>query len=127
MESALVVFNPGQRDLPVRIEGDGARLGQQIEVHRDSAPETPFSGRCQLPAGTDLASARVFLELDGLTPEEAARVTKHLKPGANTVAIEPGYHKLFLDRYQTQVEYSAPGSRCRVPSNTGLCPRWPKS
>ena len=68
----------------------------------------PFVGHCDLPAGIDLAHSRVYLECDALTPEEAARITvndayaggflgrplrleitKHLKPGPNTIRIEP--------------------------------------
>ena len=68
----------------------------------------PFLGRCEIPAGVDLAKVRVVLEMDELAPEEAARVTvngayaggliakplrldvtKHVKPGANTVEIVP--------------------------------------
>jgi len=68
----------------------------------------PFQGTCTLPAGVDLTRQRVFLALDTLVPEEAARVTvngrdaggfigkplrleitKFLKPGGNTLRIEP--------------------------------------
>ena len=72
------------------------------------AKADPFLGHCDLPTGIDLAHSRVFLECDALTPEEAARITvndayaggflcqplrlditKHLKPGPNTIRIEP--------------------------------------
>jgi hypothetical protein len=65
----------------------------------------PFLGRCQLP---NLPQAPVYLELETLAPETAARVTvngqdaggiigkplrlnvsRFLKPGANTIRIEP--------------------------------------
>lgn len=68
----------------------------------------PFLGRCQVPPDTDLGSSAVFLEADSIHPEAAARVTvngqyaggfigkplrlditRHLKPGQNTVRIEP--------------------------------------
>ncbi|MBN8460739.1 MAG: hypothetical protein J0M04_23150 [Verrucomicrobia bacterium] len=68
----------------------------------------PFVGHCDLPAGIDPVHSRVYLECDVLTPEEAARITvndayaggflgrplrlditKHLKPGPNTIRIEP--------------------------------------
>ncbi len=68
----------------------------------------PFEGVVALPADVNLAASRVCLELDGLAPEEAARVTINgrdaggfigrpmrldvtalLKPGENTVRIEP--------------------------------------
>jgi hypothetical protein len=68
----------------------------------------PFEGACDIPATVKLASSRVYLEMDELLPEAAARVTvngqdaggcigkplrlditAHLKPGANTIRIEP--------------------------------------
>ena len=68
----------------------------------------PFSGHCDVPAGPEWKTSRVCLELDELAPETAARitindefvggfidkpfrldVTRHLKPGRNTVRIEP--------------------------------------
>jgi hypothetical protein len=68
----------------------------------------PFFGHCELPAATDLTRSRVYLELDELAPETATRVTvndadaggflarplrleitKLLKPGSNTLRIEP--------------------------------------
>ncbi len=68
----------------------------------------PFLGHCQLPAGVDLAGSRAFLEVDGLIPEAAARVTVNgqfaggfigrplrlevtrlLRPGTNSIRIEP--------------------------------------
>lgn len=67
----------------------------------------PFFGHCEI-ANADLKKTRVYLELGALAPETAARVTvngssaggfigqparleisKHLKPGANTLRIEP--------------------------------------
>jgi hypothetical protein len=67
----------------------------------------PFLGHCNL-AQPDLSGARVYLEVGPLAPETAARVTvnghdaggligkpsrleisKHLKPGANVLLIEP--------------------------------------
>jgi hypothetical protein len=68
----------------------------------------PFEGTCQVPADLDLAKARVILEINGLSPEEAARVTingrnaggfigkplrldvaSHLTKGDNHIRIEP--------------------------------------
>lgn len=68
----------------------------------------PFDGTCEIPAGVDLAASRIYLELAGLKPEAAARitvngqyaggfidkpfridVTKHLKAGSNSIRIEP--------------------------------------
>ena len=68
----------------------------------------PFSGTCDVPVSVDLSTSRVFLEMDELSPEEAARVTingkhaggfigrpfrldvtRYLKHGENAVNIEP--------------------------------------
>ncbi|MGA2500615.1 MAG: glycosyl hydrolase [Tepidisphaeraceae bacterium] len=68
----------------------------------------PFEGRCEVPAGVDLAKSRVYLEVDDITPEAAATVTingahaggfigkplrldvtQSLKPGANLIRIDP--------------------------------------
>ena len=68
----------------------------------------PFDGICEIPATVQLASSRVYLEMEELLPEAAARVTvngedaggcigkplrlditAHLKTGANTIRIEP--------------------------------------
>ncbi|MFO0889933.1 MAG: glycosyl hydrolase [Isosphaeraceae bacterium] len=68
----------------------------------------PFVGRADLPSDVDLDRARVLLQLDELAPEAAARVTvnghdaggfigrpfrldvtRRLRPGANTIRIEP--------------------------------------
>ena len=68
----------------------------------------PFVGHCEIPSGVDLKKARVYLEMDELTPEGAARitvnkqyaagflakpfrldVTKYLNEGANSISIEP--------------------------------------
>ena len=72
------------------------------------AKADPFDGHCELPSTTDLHSSRVYLELDELSPETAARVTvnghyaggflakplrlevsPHLNSGVNTIRIEP--------------------------------------
>ena len=68
----------------------------------------PFDGRCEIPADWMKPQTRVFLELEDLRPEAAARVTVNgqdaggfigrpfrlevtalVKPGANTLRIEP--------------------------------------
>jgi len=68
----------------------------------------PFEATCTLPADLDLTKSRVYLEVDSLTPEEAAsitvngthaggfigkplrlNVTQHLKTGPNTIRMEP--------------------------------------
>ncbi|MCL4202910.1 MAG: hypothetical protein KJ000_10455 [Pirellulaceae bacterium] len=86
-------------------EGPWGRLGEGQE---SPVAANPFSGTCSVPDSVDLDSARAFLELDELAPEAAARVTvngryaggfigkpfrldvtRHLRHGANTIAIEP--------------------------------------
>lgn len=86
-------------------EGPWGRLG---EGEASPVAADPFSGTCNVPASVDLGTARVFLDLDELAPEEAARVTvngqyaggfigrpfrldvtRHLRHGANRVKIEP--------------------------------------
>jgi len=71
------------------------------------AAADPFRGRCVIPADVDLAKCRFFLEMDGL-PDDSAAVTVNgmysggmigrplrldithcVKPGENTVIIEP--------------------------------------
>jgi hypothetical protein len=68
----------------------------------------PFTGVCAIPAEVNLASSRVYLELDSIAPEEAAtitingkaaggfigrpfrlEVTKWLTPGDNRIGISP--------------------------------------
>jgi hypothetical protein len=68
----------------------------------------PFTGVSTLPADVNLASSRVYLELDAISPEEAAtvtvngkaaggfigrpfrlEVTKLLTPGDNSIEIAP--------------------------------------
>jgi hypothetical protein len=86
-----------------RLGGGGGGLTRSPVAAAD-----PFVGRCELPADVDLAKSRVFLVMDALAPEEAARVTVNgtyaggligkplrlqvtplLKQGANTIRIEP--------------------------------------
>jgi hypothetical protein len=120
-ESVLLVFQPKQRALPMRGE-----LGKKVvevaldptvpvakdpeiparpgPVTRSPVSSNPFHGKCEM----DILPKRAVLELDGLVPEAAARVTvngqfaggfigkpfrldvtKHPKPGANRISIEP--------------------------------------
>ena len=102
-ESALLVFQPEKRELPVRL-APGAKIKLQIPVQIDpsvkepAAPElktpsarnwwdprpkltlspvkaNPFNGRVELPTSMDPATSRVYLVCDAITPEAAARVT----------------------------------------------------
>ncbi|MGA2616701.1 MAG: glycosyl hydrolase [Thermoguttaceae bacterium] len=129
-ESVLLVFQPESRRLPERpgpgLEPKGEPIalvrealappaapepladGPSRPVTRSPARADPFLGRCQIPAEVDLSRSAVYLELDQVAPEAAARVTvngqyaggiiseplrleiaRYLKPGANTVRIEP--------------------------------------
>jgi len=84
--------------------------GRFAEPRLTTSPVTsdPFVGHCEVPDGLSLARSRVFLEMDALGPEEAARVTvndqyaggfigkpfrldvtKYLKLGTNRIVIEP--------------------------------------
>lgn len=86
-------------------QGPWGRLGKG---QKSPVAANPFSGTCSVPDSIDLSTARVFLELEELASEEAARVTvngqytggfigkplrldvtMYLKHGANTVKIEP--------------------------------------
>ncbi len=88
--------------------GPWGRLDARKKVTLSPVKADPFEGRCDLPAGIDLTSSRVYLEVDEIIPEAAATitvngahaggfigkplrldVTTHLKAGANTVRIDP--------------------------------------
>ncbi|MFW6163597.1 MAG: glycosyl hydrolase, partial [Planctomycetota bacterium] len=82
--------------------------GRRRGMTRSPVTADPFTGRCTLPDGLDLSRVRVYLVMEDLAPEEAARVTvngadaggligkplrlevtAHLRTGANTIRIEP--------------------------------------
>jgi hypothetical protein len=84
----------------------GSLSGAQLTLSPVKAD--PFTGACEIPASVDLAKSRIYLELDALAPEAAARVTvngayaggfidkplrldvtRHVKAGKNTIVIEP--------------------------------------
>lgn len=126
-ESVLLVFNKNKRDLPARITDAAFISGQSIPVIGQQVPVStpkklkpakrltlspvkaaPFTGKCNLPAGVDLNNTRIVIDMDGLLPEQAAKITvngnyaggfierplrlditKHLKHGDNTIKIEP--------------------------------------
>jgi len=96
---------PAARELVPFGDGIWGMLGGRITVSPVQAD--PFLGRCELSA-SDLTSTRIYLELDRISPETAARVTvngkdaggfigrpsrleigSHLHPGVNTFHIEP--------------------------------------
>ena len=130
-ESVLLVFQKEKRTLPSRIDASTRPIRGPIEVLRIETPQElvipqspaakptgpltvapaasdPYVGVCELPADVDLESSRVYVEMDELLPEAAARVTvngayvggfidkpfrleltRHLKHGKNTLIIEP--------------------------------------
>jgi alpha-L-rhamnosidase len=84
----------------------GRFAGGQLTL--SPATADPFFGHGEWPADVDIKQSRVYLELDELSPETAARVTvnneyaggfmakplrldvkKHLKRGSNSIRIEP--------------------------------------
>jgi len=92
---------------PVARYGEGP-WGRLDEGQKSPVAANPFSGTCSVPDSVDLDTARVFLEMGDIMPEEAARVTvngqyaggfigrpfrldvtRHLRHGTNTVKIEP--------------------------------------
>ena len=87
--------------------GPWGRVGG-VRVTLSPAKSDPFVGHCALPADVDLKQCRVYLELESLAPEAAARVsvngtyaggfisaplrldvTRRLRPGVNQIRIEP--------------------------------------
>ena len=87
-ESALLVFQPKQRELPLRGEAGSNVIPVTTDATVVSQPDpeipakgtkvttspvhsNPFHGVCELAT----VPARAYLEADALTPEEAARVT----------------------------------------------------
>jgi hypothetical protein len=90
------------------LEQELSRIAAGRKYTASPVTADPFSGTCTMPTGIDLAASRIYLELEVLAPEEAAsitvngthaggfigkpfrlEVTKHLKPGANTITIAP--------------------------------------
>ncbi len=87
----------------------GAPWGRmQAQLTLSPAKADPFFGHCDIPAGLDLTTGRVYLEATAPASEAAARVTvngqyaggfiekpfrleitPHLKQGNNTVRLEP--------------------------------------
>ena len=128
-ESVLLVFQKEHRQLPPRLSESARKPSMTIAVTADpnatpvTDPEIParpgpvtrspvrsniFQGCCQIPSSVDLATARIYLEVDELAPEPAAsirvngqyaggfigrpfrlEVTKHFKPGVNSIGIAP--------------------------------------
>jgi hypothetical protein len=127
-ESVLLVFQNRKRALPMRMTATSVPLHAPIEITRGETPpeliiprasladtvtvspvtSDPFVGSCELPRELDLRQSCVYIELDKLTPEDAARVTingqyaggfigkpyrldvtRHLVSGRNNIIIEP--------------------------------------
>jgi hypothetical protein len=93
---------------PTAQEQAGVRDAAGRHVTRSPAKANPFDGTCTIPADLNLAKARVYLEVDDLVPEAAARVTVNgrfaggfigkplrlnvtrvLKAGPNTIRLDP--------------------------------------
>jgi hypothetical protein len=128
MESVLIVFNKTHRPLPPRLTssdlasatiipvsgGSTSPPSPPIHSHTDGkltlspVSAMPFEGICDVPDDVDLTKARIYLEMETLKPEEAARVTINgrdaggligrplrlevthwLRPGPNTIGISP--------------------------------------
>jgi len=131
MESVLVVFNKTRRNLPLRLNREDLMSATVIPVTGGPVPPpepprplinpspnkmltrspvvaNPFDGICRIPVEMDLSKTRVILDMNGIGPEEAARVTvngkdaggligkplrldvtAHLKTGENRIRIEP--------------------------------------
>jgi hypothetical protein len=85
-----------------------APWGRLDNINASPVKADPFLGNCEIPADLDLLKSRVYLEVEGLTPEAAAHVkvngqfaggfigrplrleiTRVLRAGANSVRIEP--------------------------------------
>jgi hypothetical protein len=82
--------------------------GNQTRAATSPVTSDPFVGHGELPADLKLDQVRVFLEMDEIAPEEAARVTvnghyaggfigkpfrldvtRHVQSGTNTIVVEP--------------------------------------
>ncbi len=90
------------------IEQELSRIAAGRQYTASPVDVDPFEGTCVLPPDIDLAKSRVYLEFDGLAPEEAASITvngthaggfigkpfrlditQHLKAGSNSIMIVP--------------------------------------
>ena len=90
------------------IEQELSRIAAGRQHTASPVDADPFEGTCVLPPDIDLAKSRVYLEFDGLAPEEAASITvngthaggfigkpfrlditQHLKAGSNSITIVP--------------------------------------
>ncbi|MCX7006800.1 MAG: glycosyl hydrolase [Kiritimatiellaeota bacterium] len=93
---------------PSALNGELKRIAAGRRYTGSPVVADPFDGVCEIPAAIKLAASRVYLEMDEMLPEAAARVTvngqdaggcignplrleitAHLKAGANTIRIEP--------------------------------------
>ena len=126
-ESVVLVFAPEQRSLPPRLEPGVDRVRATFPVTRDPSPAQPepvleakagitlspakadpFDGHFEITSEALARRGPIHLEMDGVSPETAARVTingqyaggvigkpmrleisKHLRAGPNTLRIEP--------------------------------------
>ncbi len=95
-------------DRPTALEQELVRTAAGRHYNASPVEANPFNGSCEIPANLDLTKSRVYLEVDDLTPEAAASVsvngqfaggfigkplrldvTPLLKPGTNTIRLDP--------------------------------------
>ncbi len=93
---------------PSALEQEAVREADGRQVNTSPVKANPFDGSCTIPADIDLTKSLVYLEIDELTPEAAAsvtvngrfaggfigkplrlEVTRFLKPGSNTIYLNP--------------------------------------
>jgi hypothetical protein len=131
-ESVLLVFQAAKRSLPLRggtaptreipvrdtrppVDKTPSTLSQELnriaagrKYNASPVEADPFTGVCTIPDHVDLTSSRIYIELEGIKPEEAAAitingkpaggficrplrldVTRFLKPGDNHIGVVP--------------------------------------
>ena len=101
-QSVILSANPSAQEQEVLRNAAGKH------VNTSPVKANPFDATCSIPTDLDLATARVYLEVDDLTPEAAAsvtvngrfaggfigkplrlNVTRFLKSGSNTIHLDP--------------------------------------
>ena len=96
------------KDAPSAMDQELNRVAAGRQYTASPVEANPFHGACTIPADVDRAASRIYIELEGLTPEAAASITvngkyaggvigqpfrldvsRHLKAGTNTIGIAP--------------------------------------